>query len=61
MILTFLCFPTESAPCASAGKAAAAGITNAEEATRVLAERRRQARAQKVLEEKRREREEEDR
>ncbi|XP_056267636.1 MAP7 domain-containing protein 2a isoform X2 [Pseudoliparis swirei] len=51
----------ESAPCASAGKAAAAGITNAEEATRVLAERRRQARAQKVLEEKRREREEEDR
>uniref|UniRef100_A0A8C2ZVZ1 Uncharacterized protein n=1 Tax=Cyclopterus lumpus TaxID=8103 RepID=A0A8C2ZVZ1_CYCLU len=49
----------ESAPCASAGKVAA-GTTNAEEATRLLAERRRQARAQKELEEKKREQEEED-
>ncbi|XP_023277308.1 MAP7 domain-containing protein 2-like isoform X2 [Seriola lalandi dorsalis] len=50
----------ESAPCASAGKMAA-GTTNAEEATRLLAERRRQARAQKELEEKKREQEEEER
>ncbi|XP_068457191.1 MAP7 domain-containing protein 2a isoform X2 [Clinocottus analis] len=50
----------ETAPCASTGKVAA-GTTNAEEATRLLAERRRQARAQKELEEKRREQEEEDR
>ncbi|XP_075957588.1 MAP7 domain-containing protein 2a [Anarhichas minor] len=47
----------ESAPCASTGKVAA-GMTNAEEATRLLAERRRQARAQKELEEKKREEEE---
>nr|XP_019940943.1 PREDICTED: MAP7 domain-containing protein 2-like isoform X3 [Paralichthys olivaceus] len=39
----------------------AAGTTNAEEATRLLAERRRQARAQKELEEKKREQEEEER
>ncbi|XP_029029034.1 MAP7 domain-containing protein 2a isoform X2 [Betta splendens] len=44
----------------AAGKAAA-GTTNAEEATRLLAERRRQARAQKELEEKQRERDEEKR
>ncbi|XP_031725144.1 MAP7 domain-containing protein 2a isoform X2 [Anarrhichthys ocellatus] len=43
--------------CASTGKVAA-GMTNAEEATRLLAERRRQARAQKELEEKKREEEE---
>lgn len=36
-----------------------AGTTNAEEATRLLTERRRQARAQKELEEKKRELEEE--
>ncbi|XP_030009506.1 MAP7 domain-containing protein 2a isoform X2 [Sphaeramia orbicularis] len=48
----------ESAP-GSTGKLAA-GTTNAEEATKLLAERRRQARAQKELEEKKRE-EEEDR
>ncbi|KAK9536684.1 hypothetical protein VZT92_006447 [Zoarces viviparus] len=47
----------ESAPCASTGKVAA-GMTNAEEATRLLAERRRQARAQKELDEKKREEEE---
>ncbi|XP_038565064.1 MAP7 domain-containing protein 2a isoform X2 [Micropterus salmoides] len=39
----------------------AAGTTNAEEATRLLAERRRQARAQKELHEKKREQEEEER
>ncbi|XP_053187060.1 MAP7 domain-containing protein 2a [Scomber japonicus] len=50
----------ESAACMSTGKAAA-GTTNAEEATRLLAERRRQARAQKELEEKKREQEEEER
>ncbi|XP_076606130.1 MAP7 domain-containing protein 2a isoform X6 [Chaetodon auriga] len=50
----------ESAPCASAVKMAA-GTTNAEEATRLLAERRRQARAQKELEDKKREQEEEER
>ncbi|XP_032390163.1 MAP7 domain-containing protein 2a isoform X5 [Etheostoma spectabile] len=50
----------ESAPCSSTGKVAA-GTTNAEEATRLLAERRRQARAQKELEDKRREQEEEER
>ncbi|XP_042355818.1 MAP7 domain-containing protein 2a isoform X2 [Plectropomus leopardus] len=49
----------ESAPC-NTGKVAA-GTTNAEEATRLLAERRRQARAQKELEEKKREQEEEQR
>ncbi|XP_028276818.1 MAP7 domain-containing protein 2a isoform X2 [Parambassis ranga] len=48
----------ESAPCT--GKVAA-GTTNAEEATRLLAERRRQARAQKELEEKKREQEAEER
>lgn len=48
---------TEPAPCAVK---AATGTTNAEEATRLLTERRRQARAQKELEEeKRRELEEE--
>lgn len=52
----FLCV-TELAPCASTGKVAA-GTTNAEEATRLLAERRRQARAQKELEEKKHEQEE---
>ncbi|XP_029957709.1 MAP7 domain-containing protein 2a [Salarias fasciatus] len=41
----------------SAGRAAA-GTTNAEEATRLLAERRRQARAQKELEDKKQEEEE---
>lgn len=46
----------ESAPCTAK---AAAGTTNAEEATRMLTERRRQARAQKELEEKKRELEEE--
>ncbi|XP_031175884.1 MAP7 domain-containing protein 2-like isoform X4 [Sander lucioperca] len=50
----------ESAPCSSTGKVAA-GTTNAEEATRLLAERRRQARAQKELEEKKQEQEEEER
>ncbi|KAM7374294.1 hypothetical protein PAMP_006962 [Pampus punctatissimus] len=49
----------ESVACTSTGKAAA-GTTNAEEATRVLAERRRQARAQKELEDKKREQEEEE-
>lgn len=39
----------------------AAGTTNAEEATRLLAERRRQARAQKELEEQKREQEEQSR
>uniref|UniRef100_A0A672ZS63 MAP7 domain containing 2a n=1 Tax=Sphaeramia orbicularis TaxID=375764 RepID=A0A672ZS63_9TELE len=53
----YLC-SIESAP-GSTGKLAA-GTTNAEEATKLLAERRRQARAQKELEEKKRE-EEEDR
>ncbi|XP_058483831.1 MAP7 domain-containing protein 2a [Solea solea] len=48
----------DSAPCT--GKMAA-GTTNAEEATRLLAERRRQARAQKELEDKKREQEEEER
>lgn len=47
---------SESAPCTVK---AAAGTTNAEEATRMLTERRRQARAQKELEEKKRELEEE--
>ncbi|XP_044077548.1 MAP7 domain-containing protein 2a isoform X2 [Siniperca chuatsi] len=50
----------ESALCTSTGKVAA-GSTNAEEATRLMAERRRQARAQKELEEKKREQEEEER
>ncbi|XP_010793383.1 MAP7 domain-containing protein 2a isoform X4 [Notothenia coriiceps] len=50
----------DSAPCASTGKVAA-GTTNAEEATKLLAERRRQARAQKELDEKKREQEEEER
>ncbi|XP_074467278.1 MAP7 domain-containing protein 2a isoform X6 [Sebastes fasciatus] len=50
----------ESAACASTGKVAA-GTTNAEEATKLLAERRRLARAQKELEEKKREQEEEER
>lgn len=54
-----VCFQ-ESAPCASTGKVAA-GTTNAEEATKLLAERRRQARAQKELDEKKREQEEEER
>lgn len=38
-----------------------AGTTDAEEATRLLAERRRQARAQKEQEEKKQEKEEEER
>ncbi|KAM8742292.1 MAP7 domain-containing protein 2a isoform 4-T4 [Acanthopagrus schlegelii] len=50
----------ESEPCTSAAKMAA-GTTNAEEATRVLAERRRQARAQKELEDEKRKQEEEER
>uniref|UniRef100_A0A3Q3MG68 MAP7 domain containing 2a n=2 Tax=Mastacembelus armatus TaxID=205130 RepID=A0A3Q3MG68_9TELE len=50
----------ESASCTSTGKVAA-GTTNAEEAARLLAERRRQARAQKELEEKKREQVEEER
>ncbi|KAM6907592.1 MAP7 domain-containing protein 2a [Xenentodon cancila] len=50
----------ESPPVMSTGKVAA-GTTNAEEATRLLAERRRQARAQKEQEEKKRETEEEER
>nr|XP_046266691.1 MAP7 domain-containing protein 2a isoform X2 [Scatophagus argus] len=50
----------ESAPCASTVKVAA-GTTNAEEATRLLAERRRQARAQKELEDKKRQLAEEER
>lgn len=54
-----VCF-TESASCTSTAKLAA-GTTNAEEATRLLAERRRQARAQKELEDKKREQEEEER
>ncbi|XP_076025156.1 MAP7 domain-containing protein 2a [Genypterus blacodes] len=47
----------------SAGKESkvAAGTTNAEEATRLLAERRRLARAQKEIEDKKREQEEEER
>ncbi|KAG7515249.1 MAP7 domain-containing protein 2-like isoform X1 [Solea senegalensis] len=48
----------DSAPCA--GKMAA-GTTSAEEATRLLAERRRQARAQKELEDQKRQQEEEER
>ncbi|XP_062263038.1 MAP7 domain-containing protein 2a isoform X2 [Platichthys flesus] len=48
----------EAASCMGKG---AAGTTNAEEATRLLAERRRQARAQKELDEKKREQEEEKR
>ncbi|XP_006800025.1 MAP7 domain-containing protein 2a isoform X3 [Neolamprologus brichardi] len=47
----------EAAPCT--GKVAA-GTSNAEEASRLLAERRRQARAQKELEEKKREQQEEE-
>ncbi|XP_047462486.1 MAP7 domain-containing protein 2a isoform X3 [Mugil cephalus] len=47
----------DAALCMSTGKVAA-GTTSAEEATRLLAERRRQARAQKELEEKIREQEE---
>lgn len=47
----------ESGLCTSILKAPA-GTTNAEEATRLLTERRRQARAQKELEEKNQEREE---
>ncbi|XP_061660329.1 MAP7 domain-containing protein 2a [Syngnathoides biaculeatus] len=50
----------ESSPCTVTGKVAA-GITNAEDASRMLAERRRQARAQKELEDKKREQEEEKR
>ncbi|XP_020488984.2 MAP7 domain-containing protein 2a isoform X7 [Labrus bergylta] len=50
--------PQESTTGMSTGKMAA-GTTNAEEATRLLAERRRLARAQKELEEKKREQEEE--
>ncbi|KAM3869202.1 MAP7 domain-containing protein 2a [Diretmus argenteus] len=50
----------ESSPCTPTGKLAA-GTTNAEEATKLLAERRRQARAQKELDEKKREEEEEER
>ncbi|XP_051902714.1 MAP7 domain-containing protein 2a isoform X2 [Hippocampus zosterae] len=50
----------ESSPCTTAGKAAT-GITNAEEASRLLAERRRQARAQKELEDKKREQADEER
>ncbi|KAM4620335.1 MAP7 domain-containing protein 2a [Polymixia lowei] len=50
----------ESSPRTPTGKLAA-GTTNAEEASRLLAERRRQAREQKELEEKKREREEEER
>ncbi|GLD46839.1 MAP7 domain-containing protein 2a [Lates japonicus] len=49
----------ESAPCTH--MKVAAGTTNEEEATRLLAERRRQARAQKELEDKKREQEEEER
>ncbi|XP_041864085.1 MAP7 domain-containing protein 2a isoform X2 [Melanotaenia boesemani] len=49
----------KSAPTMSTGKVAA-GTTNAEEATRLLAERRRLARAQIELEEKKREKEEEE-
>ncbi|XP_063343023.1 MAP7 domain-containing protein 2a isoform X3 [Pelmatolapia mariae] len=47
----------EAAPCT--GKVAA-GTSNAEEASKLLAERRRQARAQKELEEKKREQQEEE-
>ncbi|CAM9117035.1 unnamed protein product [Lampetra planeri] len=50
----------DSAPCVATGKVAA-GTTNAEEATRLLAERRRQARAQKQLEEKKQEHVEDER
>ncbi|KAM4546997.1 MAP7 domain-containing protein 2a [Fundulus diaphanus] len=50
----------ESVAITSTGKGAA-GTTNAEEATRLLAERRRQARAQKELEEKKQEKEQEKR
>ncbi|XP_033507404.2 MAP7 domain-containing protein 2a isoform X1 [Epinephelus lanceolatus] len=49
----------ESAPC-NTGKVAA-GTTNAEEATRLLAERRRLARAQKEMDEKKQEQEKEER
>lgn len=52
----FVCV-IEAAPCT--GKVAA-GTSNAEEASRLLAERRRQARAQKELEEKKREQQEEE-
>ncbi|KAM4727452.1 MAP7 domain-containing protein 2a [Anableps anableps] len=50
----------ESTAITSTGKVGA-GTTNAEEATRLLAERRRQARAQKELEEKKQEKEQEER
>lgn len=50
----------ESAATTSTGKVGA-GTTNAEEATRLLAERRRQARAQKELEEKKQQKEQEER
>ena len=52
---------TVTSPVTPTGKAVA-GTTNAEEASRLLAERRRQARVQKELEEKQRhEKEEEER
>uniref|UniRef100_A0A3Q2PLN7 MAP7 domain containing 2a n=1 Tax=Fundulus heteroclitus TaxID=8078 RepID=A0A3Q2PLN7_FUNHE len=54
---SFPCFAESVTITSSAGKGAA-GTTNAEEATRLLAERRRQARAQKELEEKKQEQEE---
>uniref|UniRef100_A0A1A7WCZ3 MAP7 domain containing 2a n=1 Tax=Iconisemion striatum TaxID=60296 RepID=A0A1A7WCZ3_9TELE len=50
----------ESPTITSSGKVGA-GTTNAEEATRLLAERRRQARAQKELEDKKREKQEKER
>ena len=46
--------------CAPAGKVSA-GATNAEEASRLLAERRRQAREHKELEDKRQQQEKEER
>lgn len=59
LITSFQCI-AESAAITSTGKMGA-GTTNAEEATRLLAERRRQARAQKELEEKKQKIEQEER
>lgn len=56
---SFPCF-SEAVANTPTGKVGA-GTTNAEEATRLLAERRRQARAQKELEEKKQEKEQEER
>lgn len=53
VIKTLLSLLTHTAQCTSTGKVAT-GTANAEEATRLLAERRRQARAKKEQEDKKR-------